>query len=435
MTENTNPRRRPSRRKNRRTGLRAAIVVLSVILALLLGWIFLMPKDAGEITIEAGASLPQAGDFLQGAEYAEDISGMNAAVPGSYALKLSKGIFKYNATLIVRDTVAPTATVKDATVMIPGTVKPEDMVSDIVDATDVTVAFESQPDMATPGEQPVVLVLTDLGGNTTRLDAKITVVKDTQAPTILGVQDIIAYAGGTVAYRSGITVSDDYDENVTLTLDSSGVDLSTVGTYKVIYSATDASGNTATKEATVTVMEKQAGYVEPEVIYARVDAILEQFITDDMTDREKVEAVYVWTHRGDHLIYGSAPDRTDWLQTAYEFLDRKKGDCYWFYAIQKLMLQRLNIPTIDVKKVKNFEKDSNHYWLLVSIDGGETYYHFDNVWSRQLCLVTDKTLNKFSKAVNNCFNRDESLYPATPTEELPPSKLPWNDPAIMNAKP
>ena len=435
MTENTNPRRRPSRRKNRRTGLRAAIVVLSVILALLLGWIFLMPKDAGEITIEAGASLPQAGDFLQGAEYAEDISGMNAAVPGSYALKLSKGIFKYNATLIVRDTVAPTATVKDATVMIPGTMKPEDMVSDIVDATDVTVAFESQPDMATPGEQAVVLVLTDRGGNTTRLDAKITVVKDTQAPTILGVQDIIAYAGGTVAYRSGITVSDDYDENVTLTLDSSGVDLSTVGTYKVIYSATDASGNTATKEATVTVMEKQAGYVEPEVIYARVDAILEQFITDDMTDREKVEAVYVWTHRGDHLIYGSAPDRTDWLQTAYEFLDRKKGDCYWFYAIQKLMLQRLNIPTIDVKKVKNFEKDSNHYWLLVSIDGGETYYHFDNVWSRQLCLVTDKTLNKFSKAVNNCFNRDESLYPATPTEELPPSKLPWNDPAIMNAKP
>ena len=435
MTENTNPRRRPSRRKNRRTGLRAAIVVLSVILALLLGWIFLMPKDAGEITIEAGASLPQAGDFLQGAEYTEDISGMNAAVPGSYALKLSKGIFKYNATLIVRDTVAPTATVKDATVMIPGTVKPADMVSDIVDATDVTVAFESQPDMATPGEQAVVLVLTDRGGNTTRLDAKITVVKDTQAPTILGVQDIIAYAGGTVAYRSGITVSDDYDENVTLTLDSSGVDLSTVGTYKVIYSATDASGNTATKEATVTVMEKQAGYVEPEVIYARVDAILEQFITDDMTDREKVEAVYVWTHRGDHLIYGSAPDRTDWLQTAYEFLDRKKGDCYWFYAIQKLMLQRLNIPTIDVKKVKNFEKDSNHYWLLVSIDGGETYYHFDNVWSRQLCLVTDKTLNKFSKAVNNCFNRDESLYPATPTEELPPSKLPWNDPAIMNAKP
>ena len=105
------------------------------------------------------------------------------------------------------------------------------------------------------------------------------------------------------------------------------------------------------------------------------------------------------------------------------------------FDIQKLMLQRLNIPTIDVKKVKNFEKDSNHYWLLVSIDQGETYYHFDNVWSRQLCLVTDKTLDQFSKYKDNCFNRDKSLYPATPTESLPESKLPWNDPKIMNAKP
>ena len=394
-----------------------------------------MPKDTGVFVLEAGAPLPHAGNFLDRAEFAEDISGISTTVPGNYTVKLSKGFLRYTATLTIRDTIAPTATVKDATVMIPGTVKPEDMVSDIVDVTDVNVTFESQPDLSTPGEQSVVLVLVDRSGNATRLNATITVVKDTQAPTILGVQDIIAYAGGTVSYRSGITVSDDYDENVTLTLDSSGVDLSTVGTYKVIYSATDASGNTATKEATVTVMEKQPGYVEPEVIYARVDAILAQFITDDMTDREKVEAVYVWTHRGDHLIYGSAPDRTDWLQTAYEFLDRKKGDCYWFYAIQKLMLQRLNIPTIDVKKVKNFPTDSNHYWLLVSIDGGATYYHFDNVWSRQLCLVTDKTLNKFSKSCNNCFNRDESLYPATPTEELPTSKLPWNDPKIMNAKP
>ena len=434
MTDRAHSRAAAARRRKRRS-LLTAVIVLSVILAALVGYITLVPKDAGTLTLEVGSPLPQAADFLEGAEFAKDVSGISMTVPGEYSLKLSKGISKYNATLIVRDSVAPTATAQDATVMIPGSVTAQEMVTDIVDLTDVTVAFEGQPDFSAPGDVPVVLVLTDLGGNITKLDATVHVVKDTQAPTILGVQDIIAYAGGTVAYRNGITVSDDYDKNVTLTLDSSAVDLSTVGTYKVIYSATDASGNTATKEATVTVMEKQENYVEPEVIYARVDAILAQFITDDMTDREKVEAVYVWTHRGDHLIYGSAPDRTDWLQTAYEFLDRKKGDCYWFYAIQKLMLQRLNIPTIDVKKVKNHEKDSNHYWLLVSIDQGETYYHFDNVWSRQLCLVTDQTLDKFSKAVNNCFNRDKSLYPATPTESLPESKLPWNDPKIMNAKP
>ena len=434
MTDRTNSRREAAQRRKRRS-LLTAVIVLSVILAALVGYIVLVPQDAGTITLEVGTSLPQAGDFLEGAEFVSDISGISTAVPGEHSLKLSTGISKYNATLIIRDTVAPTATVQDATVMIPGSVTAQNMVSDIVDLTDVSVAFETQPDFSAPGDVPVVLVLTDLGGNVTKLDATIHVVKDTQAPTILGVQDMIAYVGDTISYRNGITVTDDYDENATLTIDISGVNLSTEGTYKVIYHASDASGNSTSQEATVTVMPMPENYVDPEVIYARVDAILAQFITDDMTDREKVEAVYVWTHRGDHLIYGSAPDRTDWLQTAYEFLDRKKGDCYWFFAIQKLMLQRLNIPTIDVKKVKNYEKDSNHYWLLVSIDQGKTYYHFDNVWSRQLCLVTDKTLDQFSRYKDNCFNRDKSLYPATPTENLPESKLPWNDPKIMNAKP
>ena len=99
------------------------------------------------------------------------------------------------------------------------------------------------------------------------------------------------------------------------------------------------------------------------------------------------------------------------------------------------MLERLNIPTIDVKKVKNFPEDSNHYWLMVSIDGGMSYYHYDNVWSRYLCLVTDAKLDAFSKSCKNCFNRDKSLYPATPTESLPASTLPWNDPKIVAAKP
>ena len=433
-------KRRKTRKKN--TGRRfliTAVILLSVVLLALIGWLMALQQPGPELTLEAGSPLPQVSDFLPDAGsdacFVDDVSGIDMNIPGQHTLRIADGLMRYSATLTVQDTTPPTATAKEATVMYPNTVAPEDLVADIQDVSSVTVAFAGQPDFSQPGQQTVSLVLTDASGNTASLDAAVTVLKDTQAPVISGVKSITVYAGGTVAYRNGVSVTDDYDENVTLTLDSSKVDLSTVGTYKVIYSATDASGNTATVEATVTVQEKPDNYVDPEVIYARIDAILAQFITDDMTDREKVEAVYVWTHRGDHLIYGSAPDRTDYLQTAYEFLDRKKGDCYWFFAIQKVMLERLNIPTIDVKKVKNFEKDSNHYWLLVSIDQGQTYYHFDNVWSKHLCLVTDKVLNNFSKACNGCFNRDESLYPATPTEDLPASKLPWNDPKIKNAKP
>ena len=269
----------------------------------------------------------------------------------------------------------------------------------------------------------------------------VPVVSDTTAPVIEGAKDMEIYVGGTVSYKTGVLVSDDTDFKPTLSIDNSQVKLNTPGVYPVIYTATDAAGNSSSVTVYLTVKQWVEGYVEPEVIYAKADALLSQFITDDMTDREKVEAVYVWTRRAVHLTYGSAPagfdhETADWLQTAYQLLNKDvvKGDCFYFFAVQKLMLQRLGIPTIDCEKI--YDGKSHHYWLLVSIDGGNSYYHFDNVWSKSLCLVTDAELDAFSAAIeSNPFNRNTSLYPATPTEKLPASELPWENPAILAAKP
>lgn len=267
-------------------------------------------------------------------------------------------------------------------------------------------------------------------------------VKDTQAPVITGAKDLEVYVGDAVSYKSGVSVTDDMDAKPELKIDNSKVDLTKPGVYEVTYSATDAAGNTSVSiTVKLTVKVKPENFVDPEVIYAKADSILAQFIRDDMTDREKAEAVYVWTRRSVHLTYGSAPkgfdhESADWLQTAYQLLNKDvpKGDCFYFFAVQKLLLQRLNIPTIDCEKI--YDGDSHHYWLLVSVDGGKSYYHFDNVWSKELCLVTDAQLNAFSAAVDSHpFNRNESLYPATPTEKLPASTLPWDDPAILAAKP
>ena len=267
------------------------------------------------------------------------------------------------------------------------------------------------------------------------------VVNDTQAPVIAGTKNLEVYVEGTVSYKSGVTVTDNVDAKPALDIDNSQVDLTKPGVYDVTYTATDASGNATSVTIQLTVKEKPENFVDPEVIYAKADAILEKFIRDDMTDREKAEAVYVWTRRSVHLTYGSAPkgfdhENADWLQTAYQLLNKDvvKGDCFFFFAVQKLLLQRLNIPTIDCEKI--YDGDSHHYWLLVSVDGGKNYYHFDNVWSKELCLVTDQQLDAFSAVVeSNPFNRNESLYPATPKEKLPPSQLPWNDPAILAATP
>lgn len=432
--------KRNARARNRVLTILILVLAVAICAAapLLLDYIELECYE--QVTMEAGQKLPAAADFLPESENAEksqvsfsfDMSRIPVNVPGKYPVLLDYKGKQYSTQLVIVDTVAPKGQPQDVTVCNPETLDPNAFVTDIEDATEVTVSFAKQPDM-TAQEQQVEILLTDAGGNTTRLQAQLTVINDTVAPQITGVKDLLTYVGDTLAYRTGITITDDQDENPKLEIDSSGVDLTVPGEYTVTYTATDHAGNTATASAKVTVQEKGENHVDPEVIYERIDSLMAKFIRDDMTDREKAEAVYCWTRL--HFQYGKASDKKDYLQVAYEFLQTKRGDCVSSFSLQKLMFERLGIPTIDVSKVKNHPKDSNHYWLLVSIDKGQTYYHFDNVWSRQLCLVTDKALNAFSKAVNNCFNRDESLYPPTPTQDLPYSAMPWNDPAINKTLP
>lgn len=437
------------RRKRRKLNPGFVLVVLTAVAVLLWGILALVnrtsqgatePSDSifkTELTLEAGQPLPNAQDFfLVPAEDATmSISGFQVGVLGSYHVELKSQGQTYASKLVIVDTVAPQAQAKPVTLTDAGNAAPEAFVSDIVDATQVTVTFKVEPDWNKPGSQTVVVILTDAAGNKAEISSSLHL--DSEAPVITGAKNLETYAGSTVSYKKGISVTDNVDEKPTLEIDNSKVDLSKPGVYDVIYKATDAAGNTSSVTVTLTVREKPDNFVDPEVIYARVDAILAKFIRDDMTDREKAEAIYVWSRRDTgHLTYGSAPHRDDYLQTANEFLDTRKGDCFYFFAIQKLMFERLGIPTIDAKKVKNFEGDSNHYWLLVSVDGGKTYYHYDNVWSKYLCLVTDEALNAFSDAVDSRpFNRDVSLYPATPTQPLPESTLPWGDPAILGATP
>lgn len=239
---------------------------------------------------------------------------------------------------------------------------------------------------------------------------------DTEAPVITGAQDLEVFAGEAAAYRQGITITDNLDSDPVLDVDSSKVDLSTPGTYPLVYSATDTAGNRSTQEVTVIVRERQNNSVSTNTIYAAADALLEEILSDDMSARQQVQAIYDWTK--ENLSYGGHSDRTDYEQTAYTMLQEKTGDCYGYFALTKLLFERLDILNVDVQKVHNYEGDSDHFWSLVSLDGGKTYYHFDATprvgQTEELCLVTDLFLASFDTYHDNCHNRDKSLYPATP---------------------
>lgn len=374
------------------------------------------------LTVEAGEGGMTAEDFLMDPTVEMSVSFVDFAVdyntPGSYGVTIACDGYTFQRTVEVVDTTAPTGKVQDVTFFIEPEPQVTDFVIDIQDVSDVTASFKAEPDLTVAGDQEVTLVLTDAYGNATELTAKLTVILDTEAPVISGVKDILIYAGDAVAYRSGIEVTDDMDEAPKLSVDSSQVDLSAVGTYKVVYTATDASGNTATEEATITVNEKKEGYAEVETIYQMADELLTSIVKEGMTKREQVEAVYRWMRS--RMGYSGHSEKSDWLQGAYYAMEKRTGDCFNYFALSKLFFERLGIDNIDVVKVKNHDRDSNHYWSLVSLDGGETWYHFDTTprvgGGDNFCLVTDAFLDAYSAKHYNCFNRDKSLYPATPEE-------------------
>ena len=452
-----------------------------------------------ELTVEAGRESISANEFRKedkgvDALFVSDMTVVDLKTPGQYPVSVEYKGKTYACTLTVEDTIAPEAEIRNVSIYSGHELKAEDFLVSVKDATDVTVALKSVPDLTVEAQNLVTVIVTDAAGNaseyeavlsvfvdngapqlsgiqplftyignepdylagvsaiddrdmaleilvdksqvdlnaigaydivysvtdaaghTTTAPSTVTVTDDCVAPTIQGVHNISLYLGSAASYRSGVIVTDDKDPSPTLEVDSSQVDLSNPGTYPLVYTARDMTGNETRKEVTVTVAKKPETYVDPETVNAKADELLKKIVTEDMAAEAKVKAIYSYVRS--HYTYSGHSDKTDWVQGAYVMMESGQGDCFNYYAVTKLLLDRCGIPNIDVRKVRNYPEDSDHYWSLVSIDGGATYYHLDATPrvgdGDDFCLVTDAFLDAYSDANKGCHNRDKSLYPATP---------------------
>lgn len=406
------------------------VVIWILALGAYFGWNYLEQQKiesynnnlVPSVTVEAGEGGVKPDSFIVDPAMEMEVSfvdfNVDFVTPGSYPVTIACEKYTFERSVEVVDTTAPEGEVQDLTFFIEPVPQVSDFVVSMSDVSECTASFKIEPDLTVAGDQEVVIVLADAYGNTTELTATLTVILDTEAPVITGVKEIMIYEGDAVAYRAGIEVTDDMDEMPVLSVDSSQVDMTKTGTYPVIYSAADASGNVTTQETTITIREKKEGYVDLETIYAMADELLKDIVSDGMTKEQQVRAIYKWVRS--HMGYTGSSDKSDWYQGAYHAMTKRSGDCFNYYAITKLFLERLGIDNIDVYKVKNYEGDNSHYWSLVSLDGGETWYHVDTTprvgEGDNFCLVTDAFMDRYSDAHAKCFNRDKSLYPATPEE-------------------
>lgn len=141
-----------------------------------------------------------------------------------------------------------------------------------------------------------VRTLEDEVGNVTTAKALLEVIDDTEPPVIHGVGELTMTAGGSISYKKGITVTDNYDQDVALNVDCSAVNIDKAGDYKVIYTAVDSAGNRASVSTVLHVQPMTIDTVTEENIYTEADKLLETILTDSMNQYQQAKAIYDWCH-------------------------------------------------------------------------------------------------------------------------------------------
>ncbi len=219
-----------SRRRRRRI-LRRMILGLSTVLFVFIIGIFyfeLRPVVAKEITVEAGDKGVRVEDFLkhkkQKGRFITDIESLNTSITGNYEVKILVGNKTHTSMLKVVDTVAPVITLQDYVALRGEEVDPKSFVKDIADATQVDISFEISPDTSKPGEQEVVIICKDGGGNT---------VSGRAGLTVLDVRSSVTMEAGSRMSLTSADFVNDSSYDIAFVTDLSALDISKPGVYPI----------------------------------------------------------------------------------------------------------------------------------------------------------------------------------------------------------
>lgn len=369
-----------------------------------------------EVTVEVGEKCPKAVEFTRFknrkarfvSEINEDTTFKNV---GDYYVVV-QAFGRYTASVVhVKDTVAPEVVTRDAIVNVGDSVKPEAFIKKIKDQTKTSLKFKKKPDSSKEGTSKVLIEVKDAGGNITEAEATLRVVNDHEPPVISGVEELTMTVGGSISYKKGVKVTDNYDEEVKLEVDTSEVDTNKAGDYKVVYIAVDAAGNEASVSTTLHVKPVSVETVTEEMVNARADELLATILTDGMSQYDQAKAIYWWCH--DHIAYSDGTPKTNWIQGAYRGIVNRKGDCYTYAATAKCLLTRAGITNMDIERIPR--GNSMHYWNLIDI--GEGWHHFDTCRRADgstFFYKNDAEIKRYSDAHNGTHNYDRSKYPAIP---------------------
>ena len=366
-----------------------------------------------EYTLEAGDQL-EVKNLLKDDVEASFITSIDESITksvGVHDIQLSAKGTKYTVKINTVDTVAPKAKVKNITTYLNDSIDPQAFIESIDDQTKVKASISNKIDNTKEGKQNVELLFTDEGDNQTKLNATVTIKKDTQGPVIQTPQSFSVEKGGTISYKKDVTVTDNRDGEITnYNVDSSKVNLNKIGLYQVTYSAEDQLKNKTTKVVQVRVTSYDVEKVKKEADkYAQ--KILNKIINDKMTKSQKVKAIYEYVRDSYTYVGEHKGTETDFYLDALNGFKTYKGDCYVVNAMARYLLEKVDIETYGVKITTD---KTNHLSFMANIgDGWYHYCAFKKKSGLQIYKWTDAQIMDHYKSIEQVISITKNL-PATP---------------------
>jgi len=302
---------------------------------------------------------------------------------GRHVLSVSvNGVF-FHPELNVVDTTPPSAVLTDITIPMGQEVALDDFIMEYFDISPVVrIWFVKEPDIFTPGVQPVEIGFEDYFGNQAVYSAYLTVSPNNMPPQIFGTQDILVQIGSPIIFRLGVSAEDAFGRPLEFFVDSSNVNIHELGTYTVIYYTVDDWGLRTEAVINVTVLE-----VDPERVREMAQAVLDNILREDMTQAEEARAIFDWTQN--NVAYAANISRGSVYEGAYQALRNRRGDCFVFYAISEVLLTQAGIPNMHIRRIET--ATASHSWNLINPDG-LGWHHFD---ATPLLPINEQRLNRF----------------------------------------
>lgn len=377
-----------------------------------------------ENTIEAGTTKPEIKMYFKEEPAIEKLVScnlnfdeVNTNLPQTVNFNIQMYGKNFPCRLVIKDTVAPVGEGVAQKIFASQTdLDPSTCVQNIQDVTDVSVTWKDFPDISNGGKFMAYALLTDAAGNESVVGVPLDVTKDSTAPVLKGAQDITVYIGESIQYRKNIIVTDDYDDNPVLSIDTSAVNRNKAGKYDVVYTATDFSGNSSSVTVKLKISEKPKGYIEPDVVYKEAKKILEQITEPGMTEEEVALQIVWWCRYNIRFILRTKS--SSWTEAAYNAYTKRTGNCYSTACAVKALL---DVAGIDNMMIERFPyQTATHFWNYVKING--QWYHCDATWRQNydsyFFMYTTKELLNFWHDGWNGFQFKQSAFPESATESV-----------------